>query len=175
MATNATASEDSHRQAVSSWGHQRVYGLVKTMEQSWRWSGDSLLCANAGHFTVRWLRSRCSSSRGHYAEEMLLSAVTKDGVKGIERSKTTVEVLNLSPVSDALARQFALADAKTSNGLSIKEYYGIYHDSGAMNLTVKYTYTNAEGSSNVYIVSSLLNNDECSVRFNGYLTLLREF
>ncbi|WP_416260064.1 Shiga toxin A subunit [Gibbsiella quercinecans] len=118
--------------------------------------------------------SECAA-RGHYAEEMLLSAVTKDGVKGIERSKTTVEVLNLSPVSDVLARQFAQADAKTGNGLSVKEYYGIYHDNGAMNLTAKYTYTNVKGASNVYIVSSLLNNDECSVRFNGYLTLSREF
>lgn len=118
--------------------------------------------------------SECAA-RGHYAEEMLLSAVTKDGVKGIERGKTTVEVLNLSPVSDALARQFAQADAKTGNGLSVKEYYGIYHDNGAMNLTAKYTYTNVKGVSNVYIVSSLLNNDECSVRFNGYLTLSREF
>jgi hypothetical protein len=113
--------------------------------------------------------------RGHYAEEMLLSAVTKDGVKGIERDKTTVEVLNLSPVSDTFARQLAQADTKNGNGLSFKEYYGIYHDNGAMNLTVKYTYTNVKGASNVYIVSSLLNNDECSVRFNGYLTLSREF
>lgn len=118
--------------------------------------------------------SECAS-RGHYGEEMLLSAVTKDGVKEIERGKTTVEVLNLSPVSDMLARQFAQADAKIGNGLSVKDYYGIYHDNGAMNLTVKYTYTNVKGARNVYVVSSLLNNDECSVRFNGYLTLSREF
>lgn len=118
--------------------------------------------------------SECAA-RGHYAEEMLLSAVTKDGIKGIERDKTTIEVLNLSPVSDAFARQLAQADAKTGNGLSFKDYYGIYHDNGAKNLTVKYTYSNDKGASNVYIVSSLLNNDECSVRFNGYLTLSREF
>lgn len=115
------------------------------------------------------------AARGHYAEAILSSAVTQDGVKGIERGKMTVEVLNFSPVSDALARQFAQADAKTGNGLSVKEYYGIYHDNGAMNLTAKYTYTNVKGVCNVYIVSSLLNNDECSVRFNRYLTLSREF
>jgi len=106
---------------------------------------------------------------------MLLSAVTEDGVEGIERDKTAVEVLNLSPVSDALARQLAQTDTKNGNGLSFKDYYSIYHDNGAMTLTVKYTYTNAKGARNVYIVSSLLNNDECSVRFNGYLTLSREF
>jgi len=118
--------------------------------------------------------SECAA-RGHYAEEMLLSAVTQAGVKGIERDKTIVEVLNLSPVSEALAHQFAQTDAKTGKGLSLKDYYGIYHDNGAMSLTVKYIYTNARGAGNVYIVSSLLNNDECSVRFNGYLTLSREF
>jgi hypothetical protein len=106
---------------------------------------------------------------------MLFSAVTKDGVKGIERGKTAVEVLSIAPVSEVYAHQLAEADAKAGNGLSVKDYYGIYHDNGALNLTVKYTYTSAKGQHNVYIVSSLLNNDECSVRFNGYLTLLREF
>jgi hypothetical protein len=118
--------------------------------------------------------SECAG-RGHYAEEMLLSAITKEGVKGIERDKTTVEVLNLSLVSDALAHQFAQKDAKTGKGLLLKDYFDIYHNNGAMNLTVKYTYTNVKGAKNVYIVSSILNNDECSVRFNGYLTLSREF
>lgn len=74
---------------------------------------------------------------------MLLSTVTKDGVKGIERDKTTVEVLNISSVSDAFARQLAQADTKNGNGLLYKDYYGIYHDNGAMALTAKYTYTNA--------------------------------
>lgn len=118
--------------------------------------------------------SECAA-RGRYAEEMLLSAIAKEGVTGVVRDKTKVEVLSLSPVSDAFASQLAQADMKTGNGLSFKEYYGIYHDNGTMNLTAKYTYTNAKGERNVYVVSSLLNNDECSVRFNGFLTLSREF
>ena len=126
--------------------------------------------------------SECAA-RGRYAEEMLLSAIAKEGVTGVVRGKTKVEVLSLSSVSDAFASQLAQADMKTGNGLSFKEYYGlsfkeyygIYHDNGTMNLTAKYTYTNAKGERNVYVVSSLLNNDECSVRFNGFLTLSREF
>lgn len=70
---------------------------------------------------------------------MLLSAITKEGIKGIERDKKTVEVLNISPVSEALARQFSRKDAKNGNSLSLKDYYGIYHENGVMNLTVKYT------------------------------------
>ncbi|MGL6020550.1 MAG: Shiga toxin A subunit, partial [Gibbsiella quercinecans] len=34
---------------------------------------------------------------------------------------------------------------------------------------------NANGQRDIFIASSLLNNDECSIRFNGYLTLSREF
>lgn len=118
--------------------------------------------------------SECAVS-GHYAEQMLFSAITKDGVKGIERGITAVEVLSITPVSEAYAKQLAETDAKIGHGLSVKDYYGIYHDNGVLNLTAKYTYTNAKGQNNVYIVSSLLNNDECSVRFNGFLTLSREF
>lgn len=131
----------------------------------------------AGHATDA-PGSECAI-RGHYAEQMLFSAVTKDGVKGIERGKTTVEVLSIAPVSKVYAHQLAEVDAKadkgSGDGLSVKEYYDIYHDNGALNLTARYTYTNAKGQNNVYIVSSFLNNDECSVRFNGYLTLSREF
>ncbi|EPA1042961.1 hypothetical protein ACQZWC_004679 [Enterobacter bugandensis] len=77
------------------------------------------------------------TTRGHYAEEMLLSAVTEDGVKGFVRDKTAVGGLNLSSFSDAFARQLAQADTKNGNGLSFKDYYSIYHDNGAMTLTVK--------------------------------------
>ncbi len=42
-------------------------------------------------------------------------------------------------------------------------------------LTAKYTYFNQEGKKDVFIASGLINKDECSIRFNGYLTLAREF
>lgn len=128
----------------------------------------------AGHAAVDKADGDCAI-RGRYFEQMLFSAVTKDGVKGIERGKTAVEVLSIAPVSEVYARQLAEADEKADNGLTLKEYYGIYHDNDAKSLTAKFTYTNSKGQNNVYIASSLLNNDECNIRFNGYLTLSREF
>lgn len=132
----------------------------------------------AGHATVDKADGDCAI-RGRYFEQMLFSAVTKDGVKGIERGKTAVEVLSIAPVSEVYAHQLAEADAKadkgSGDGLSVKEYFGIYHDNDVKSLTAKFTYTNAKGAHNVYIASSLLNNDECNIRFNGYLTLSREF
>ena len=44
-----------------------------------------------------------------------------------------------------------------------------------MNLTVRYTYTNANDKQNIFITSALLNNEECSVRYNGWMTVTREF
>ncbi|WP_312312310.1 Shiga toxin A subunit [Atlantibacter sp.] len=118
--------------------------------------------------------SECAGP-GHYNEEMLLSAVSKDGVKGIDRGKTKVEILSIEPVSDIFAHQLAQADAKGGNGLSVKDYYNVYYDKDVLNLTAKYTYTDSKGKRDVFIASSLLNNNECSVRFNGYLTVSREF
>jgi len=115
------------------------------------------------------------ANRGRYAEEMLLSAIAKDGVKGIVNDKTKVQLLNLSPVSDAFALELAHADTKNVDSLSFEYYYGIYHNNGAMNLTLKFILANPKDAKNIYIVSTLINNDECSVRFNGYLTLSREF
>lgn len=112
---------------------------------------------------------------GHYNEEMLLSALSRDDVKDIDRAKTRVNIVSIARVSDVFAHQLAEADAKAGNGLSVNEYYKIYRDDDVLNLTAKYSYTNSEGKHGVFIASSLLNNNECSVRFNGYLTLSREF
>lgn len=113
---------------------------------------------------------------GHYNESMLSTSVKNDlGVALVEREKIALEVLDLSPVSDVLARQLAKADSKAGKGLSENDYYGIYHGQGVLNLTAKYTYINSKGKRDVFIASSLLNDDECSVRFNGYMTLSREF
>jgi len=42
-------------------------------------------------------------------------------------------------------------------------------------LTVKFTYFNKDGKQNVFIASALVNDNECSVRFNGYLTVARAY
>ncbi|HHE5699700.1 TPA: Shiga toxin A subunit [Citrobacter amalonaticus] len=121
--------------------------------------------------------SECAT-RGRYVEQRLFSAITNDlGIDptAIARGKTSSEILSITPVSEVFARQMAKTDSVAGNGLSENEYFSIYHDKHAMNLTVQYTYTSTEGKKDVFIVSALLNDDECSIRHNGYLTISREF
>jgi len=95
--------------------------------------------------------------------------------------KPTVQVLNVSPVSKIFAQQLAKADSdadKKRNGtplLQESDYFESYAINGAKSITVKYTLRNTKGQRSSFIASGLVNNDECSVRFNGYLTLSREF
>ncbi|QCR38577.1 Shiga toxin A subunit (plasmid) [Nissabacter sp. SGAir0207] len=99
----------------------------------------------------------------------------------IEKKKTEVSVLDISPVSAVFASQTAAndhaADAARHDGLALSEaqYLSSYLDDGVKNVTAKYTYYNQRGQKDVFIASGLINANECSVRFNGYLTLAREF
>jgi len=42
-------------------------------------------------------------------------------------------------------------------------------------IVAKYIYRNEKNQKNIFIASSLQNKYECSVRFNGYLIVKREF
>ncbi|ECS1302436.1 Shiga toxin A subunit, partial [Salmonella enterica] len=42
-------------------------------------------------------------------------------------------------------------------------------------IVAKYTYINKDKEKDIFIASSFMNADECSVRFNGYITLSRGF
>ncbi|WP_147198524.1 Shiga toxin A subunit [Pantoea sp. CCBC3-3-1] len=95
----------------------------------------------------------------------------------LHEKKTTVEVLDIFPVSKLFAEQMADTDYNKQTGLKLKkeDFFESYYTNGAKSITAKYTFTNKKGQRNVFIVSSLQNNDECSIRLNGYLTLSREF
>ncbi|WP_312267957.1 Shiga toxin A subunit [Pseudescherichia sp.] len=99
----------------------------------------------------------------------------------IIKDMTSVEVLNISPVSRIFAAQMAAVDHKADiarkDGLELSEsqYLSSYYDNGVKNVTAKYTYQNKDGKKDIFIASGLINADECSVRYNGHLTLSREF
>ncbi|MRS89814.1 Shiga toxin A subunit [Enterobacteriaceae bacterium RIT714] len=121
--------------------------------------------------------SECATP-GRYIEQSLFSSFTKDlmiSSSAIARGKTTVDVLSITPVSDVFARQLAKTDSVVGNGLSESDYYGIYHNGHVLNLTARYTYTSIDGKKDIFITSALVNDDECSVRHNGYLTISRDF
>lgn len=121
---------------------------------------------------------------GHYVEGMLLTSIKNDlgiDLASIEYNKTTVEVLDVLPVSEVFARKMAIADSqadlKKSSDLRLSEtdYYSMYYDGHVVTVTAKYTFTDKNGKRNEFISSAFANDEECSVRYNGYITLSREF
>lgn len=127
--------------------------------------------------------SECAAP-GSYVEGMLLTRIKDDlgiDLTEIQYDKTVVTVLSVAPVSDVFARKLAIADSQADvkkapgDRLSENEYYGIYHDSHVLTVTAKYTFTDKQNKRDEFISSAFVNDDECSVRYNGYLTLSREF
>lgn len=81
------------------------------------------------------------------------------------------------PGGSALANQLSIEETtrKKSGWVSTNEYKKIFSQDNAKNLTVKFTYINKNGKQNIFIASALVNDNECSVRFNGYITVARAF
>uniref|UniRef100_UPI00135851D2 Shiga toxin A subunit n=1 Tax=Scandinavium goeteborgense TaxID=1851514 RepID=UPI00135851D2 len=123
-------------------------------------------------------------SVGASMESSLFSAIQKDlkiDASAVQKEKTAVEIINIAPVSklyaESLAKQDYLVDKAKNRELTLKEsdYFSSYYENQTKSFTAKYTYINKSNKKDVFIASSLMNEDECSIRFNGYLTLSREF
>jgi len=120
---------------------------------------------------------------GASMETTLFNTISQDlqiDTSTILRNKTFVNVIDISTVSKPYARSLAKIDyesAKAQGKATIPEsaYFDSYYENQTQSLTAKYIYINKEMKKNVFIASSLINKDECSVRFNGYITLSREF
>lgn len=120
---------------------------------------------------------------GSSMEVALFNAVSRDlkiDISNILRKKTTVETIDISPVSRLYAASLAKIDfqsATTQGKATISEsaYFDSYYENNTQSLTAKYIYISKEMKKDIFIASSLINRDECSVRFNGYITLSREF
>jgi len=117
-------------------------------------------------------------------ESSLFDALSKDlkiDTSTVDETKAKVEVIDISPVSKIYAESLARIDYDKDPGKDKTEdmykdiYLSSYYDNEVKSITAKYTYTNKIGKKSVFIASSLMNKDECSIRFNGYITLSREF
>lgn len=134
----------------------------------------------------------CIAHAGNYGcatvgasmEQSLFDSVTKDlniRPDSIQRKKTRVDIIDVSPISSVFAKQLAHIDYESDKSgagkaiLSEGVYFSTLYDNGVKSITAKYIYLNKQDKRDVFIATSLMNNDECSIRFNGYITLAREF
>ncbi len=117
-------------------------------------------------------------------ESSLFDAIKNDlniDVATIIKDKTKVEILDISPVSKVYAESLARMDYekdKAKNKVAIldkKSYFDSYYENQVKSIVAKYTYINKDKEKDIFIASSFMNADECSVRFNGYITLFRGF
>jgi len=91
--------------------------------------------------------------------------------------KTKLELLEntlLTPVFSNYLAEKSKAEAK-DNWLSLKDYRDIFTDGNTRNLVIRYTYENIHGKHNIFIGSAIVNDDECSIDFNGQIIVQREF
>lgn len=96
-------------------------------------------------------------------------------IKSIQPQNITTELLYNEPVSDILSQYYAERTYEADSSLSIKTNKGIYSEHNPRNLIIKFTFKNNEGKEDVFLVSTIANDYECNVEFNGYMIIKREF
>ncbi|EJV4667929.1 Shiga toxin A subunit [Salmonella enterica] len=143
-----------------------------------------MVCLLVGVPAISYAHDYGCATVGASMESSLFDAI-KNGlnidVATIIKDKTKVEILDISPVSKVYAESLARMDYekdKAKNKVAIldkKSYFDSYYENQVKSIVAKYTYINKDKEKDIFIASSFMNADECSVRFNGYITLSREF
>lgn len=96
-------------------------------------------------------------------------------IKSIPPDGVTTELLFNEPVSDLLSQYYAEKTYKTDTLLSISDNKEIYSQDNPVNLIIKFTVKDKEGKEDIFLVSTIANDYECNIEFNGYLIVKREF
>ncbi|EAB5926186.1 Shiga toxin A subunit [Salmonella enterica subsp. enterica serovar Newport] len=143
-----------------------------------------MVCLLVGVPAISYAHDYGGATVGASMESSLFDAIKNDlniDVATIIKDKTKVEILDISPVSKVYAESLARMDYekdKAKNKVAIldkKSYFDSYYENQVKSIVAKYTYINKDKEKDIFIASSFMNADECSVRFNGYITLSREF
>ncbi|EAZ8800804.1 Shiga toxin A subunit [Salmonella enterica] len=143
-----------------------------------------MVCLLVGIPAISYAHDYGCATVGASMESSLFDAIKNDlniDVATIIKDKTKVEILDISPVSKVYAESLARMDYekdKAKNKVAIldkKSYFDSYYENKVKSIVAKYTYINKDKEKDIFIASSFMNADECSVRFNGYITLSREF
>ncbi|TAO87510.1 Shiga-like toxin A subunit SciR [Salmonella enterica] len=143
-----------------------------------------MVCLLVGVPAISYAHDYGCATDGASMESSLFDAIKNDlniDVATIIKDKTKVEILDISPVSKVYAESLARMDYekdKAKNKVAIldkKSYFDSYYENQVKSIVAKYTYINKDKEKDIFIASSFMNADECSVRFNGYITLSKEF
>ncbi|MBJ3039020.1 Shiga toxin A subunit [Salmonella enterica subsp. enterica serovar Stanley] len=143
-----------------------------------------MVCLLVGVPAISYAHDYGCATVGASMESSLFDAIKNDlniDVATIIKDKTKVEILDISPVSKVYAESLARMDYekdKAKNKVAIldkKSYFDSYYENQVKSIVAKYTYINKDKEKDIFIASSFMKADECSVRFNGYITLSREF
>ncbi|EBE2218915.1 Shiga toxin A subunit [Salmonella enterica] len=143
-----------------------------------------MVCLLVGIPAISYAHDYGCATVGASMESSLFDAIKNNlniDVATIIKDKTKVEILDISPVSKVYAESLARMDYekdKAKNKVAIldkKSYFDSYYENQVKSIVAKYTYINKDKEKDIFIASSFMNADECSVRFNGYITLSREF
>ncbi|TYM73117.1 Shiga toxin A subunit, partial [Salmonella enterica subsp. enterica serovar Typhimurium] len=128
-----------------------------------------MVCLLVGVPAISYAHDYGCATVGASMESSLFDAIKNDlniDVATIIKDKTKVEILDISPVSKVYAESLARMDYekdKAKNKVAIldkKSYFDSYYENQVKSIVAKF-----------FIASSFMNADECSVRFNGYITL----
>ncbi|EDZ6191399.1 Shiga toxin A subunit, partial [Salmonella enterica subsp. enterica serovar Kiambu] len=139
-----------------------------------------MVCLLVGVPAISYAHDYGCATVGASMESSLFDAIKNDlniDVATIIKDKTKVEILDISPVSKVYAESLARMDYekdKAKNKVAIldkKSYFDSYYENQVKSIVAKYTYINKDKEKDIFIASSFMNADECSVRFNGYITL----
>ena len=125
---------------------------------------------------------QCMTLRNDVGKAMLLTMLEDFGISrdSIIKEKTETELISQQPVTYSLALTYGETEKKLSGENSddpttAEEYAAGFMAKNARQLLVKYTFENVARRHNVLLASALVNDDDCAVRFNGYLVVKREF
>lgn len=116
---------------------------------------------------------------GRSVDMSLVNAMRNDmgiGMKELDMDRTTLELLGQYPLDATFSGW--LADKGPTEFVKRKDLLAIYTQDNPVNLIVKHTYfnhKNHKNHKNIFIGSHIVNDDECSVKFTGYIVVKREF
>ena len=91
--------------------------------------------------------------------------------------KTVMTLIDKNKMTSQLAAHYARQTYLTepTHFLPESELASIFAESDSTNIIVKYDYVNQYNQHNITLASLIVNDEECSVRFNGYIIVKREF